>query len=299
MKVNLFVFLLLLLPLENFAKEAMPSEIHQHNYSIGLREFEDEREFNRAGTDIDEIKLIGTEGSLIYKYKFNKNILLGAEVLYLIDGRFREEYKEELDYIEDRKVFANGFQEPAFIIDYWKKSHTKDFYHGLNFFYRPKIATPSIENYGNGRHELKVTYFYKYSKNRFTLDGEVYSYMYGRKKVKLSPGTVERTGGYTEITVGAMVGYRFAKVHPKFRFAYSSTTDFNTKNKYFERKSDKGFGIIAEFQLDYYTADSKWINLTVHSDTKKFNSIEEDVSRDISYELESRYIKLSYNFGLN
>lgn len=263
--------------------------------------FEDEREYNRNGVDIDEVKLKGTTARLEYSRFYSQKLYYQLGLEYLFDGYYQEEYKEELDFINDAQTDVKGVREPDLTLFY--ALDTTDYTnltHAIRFYYRPKIFTSKASRYSSGGGDIEFAYYYNTWIDNFTIEGDIYSRIHGKRESRSIGQIEESTSAYTEVGLNISGSYRLGNFVPGLNFGYASTTEYKSRNKFFKRDSDKGFGVNVEVSLAYSFSEAQQVEFSFYSRSFQFNSIEEEEQEtDIAYELERRHISLAYTMELD
>ncbi|MDD0854865.1 hypothetical protein HBN50_17305 [Halobacteriovorax sp. GB3] len=274
-----------------------PSEGKQQ-FSISAFGYEEEREFERDSAVVEELNYEGGGIKIGYGYFIKGKYFLGLEFDYLIKGEYQERFSEDLESLPDGTINVHGFREPTLIFrNYFEHSMDQHYFHGLHFTYNPKIFNAHQSNYASGRHEASLGYWFSYRRPSFEFAGEIYTKVYGRKRVDRRLGGQEITGNFSEVGIDLKPG--FITKHFAFHLlgGTSNTTDYNTRNKDFARLSDKGFTIYGGLSLTYGNPQFK-IVLESIAKSYVFNSIEEDLSREVDFEYETKYttLKLEWLF---
>lgn len=260
--------------------------------STGLHS--EEKTYEKDFTTIDSAKQDGNLQSVTFKSALNKNISYGVEIEGLIDGTYEESYSGSLDFIQDKHVPSKGIKEPVFQFYYWFDSELTFFNHAFFSSFRPKLIEPKAHEFYAGRNEFKLSYLYRFRRNYYEVSGEIFSMVYGKKEVRLDTGAEDEIESFTEVGVKFTPGLIFENVSIHLLSSYSSTTDYNTKNQHFERNSDKGYAVEIGGKINWTFSNGQGISFSYLERESYYNSIEEDKTRVVEYEIDSEEYLLSW-----
>ncbi len=247
--------------------------------------------------DLQVIDLTNQEGyvqTLNYKKATNDRLMYEIEIQALISGKYNENYSGSLNFISDKKVQSYGIKEPIGKFYYWFPSSIKNFDQALFASYRPKLYEPKAHQFFNGRHEITLSYLYKYQENIFEVSGEVFSTIFGKKEVRLDSGAEDTIDSFTEVGLKFTPGIILETFSIHLLSSYSSMTDYNTRNQFFERYSDKGYAVEIGGKINWKMLKNQGLSFSYLERESYFNSIEEDLSRNIEFEIDSEEYKLSW-----
>jgi len=256
--------------------------------------WEDEKTYEKDSDIIDMSEQKGYVQTLNYKKAFSNQFTFSIELQLLVDGTYSENYSGSLSHIPDKKQSSHGPREPLFKGYYWLDYPGKEFKHAFLFSLRPKIIEPKAHEFFTGRNELSFSYLYRYQRSNFEVAGDIYSTIFGKKEVRLDSGAEDTIEAFTEVGLRFNPGLIFERFSIHVLSAYSSMTDYNTKNSYFSRYSDKGYAVEIGIKINYKISNSQGISWFYLNRESYFNSIEEDLSRAIEYEIDSDEHRLSW-----
>ncbi|WP_155897052.1 hypothetical protein [Bacteriovorax sp. BSW11_IV] len=264
---------------------------------IGAFNLENEREFEKGEDIIENLTLSGTGLNFLYGHYLSEKDYLEISISALA-GKYEEVYSHELAYLgnRDNKVF--GVREP--VITYLRKFNTVDdhhYNHGLKIAYSPSFNMAKQTNFMRGHHELEINYWFSYRRKNYEMAGQLYSRYFTEKKIELSDMGSERSSPYSEVGIELMPAFIYNEFAIRAIGGTGNTTDYNTKNDQIERKSDKGFSVYGGGSLEYDNEDFA-ANLTFIASSYVFNSIDEDMARDVDFEFENREISLNFLWRL-
>lgn len=262
--------------------------------SFGAFNIENEREFEKGEDIIESITLSGNGVSSSYGVFTSSKDYLQISLDALIDGKYEEAYSYELSYLGNRENKVRGVREPE--LSYMRAFPTINdvhYFHGFKVSYRPSFNLAKQTNYLRGSHELELSYWFSYRRKNYELAGMLYSKYSSEKKIQLAEFGEERASPYSEVGIELMPTFIFD--HFAFRLigGTGNTTDYNTKNDEFKRESDKGFSVYGGASLEYDQEDFAVIAKIIAT-SYVFNSIDEDLTRDVDFEFENRTINLDF-----
>lgn len=262
--------------------------------AVSLQRSSTAREYELNHKIIDEIT--STDYFTVLKAKRS----LGISNLYLIvdfpihiSGEYEEFYDSKDDFKHDKKVNYKSFREPSIHLEYWfKHSLASNFFHALDLSYTPKFYRPSVYQFGNGRHEVKINYHYLTVYKTFFVEGNIYSKVFGRKETILTDRSIEFTPAYTEVVTNFGVGYFSSRFLVSGLVGYGQTTNFSNKSKNLTHESDKGFVLQYLVTMQYQVKSDLVFRMEYEATSKIFNTINEDLSKDIDFENETSNLQL-------
>ncbi len=253
-------------------------EIEYEQNKIVIDEMEKESEYFKVG---------------LYK-EIIKNSYFSIEQSLIYNGKYEEFHRNRFENKNNRKYSITSFHEPKISLSHWFEHEMRmNYYHSAYISYTPKLYRPKIIEFGNGRHQVRIGYNFLNQYKKYWIEGDIYTEVFGRKKLILSENTLEITPAYTEFGVNMKFGYFTDSFRTFFQFGFGQTTNYSSKSKYITRESDKGFVTNLGFGVNL-KVDELWsIDFYGQSITKVFNSIEEDHSQEIDFEFESIRLDLS------
>ncbi len=297
------IIILLLACISSYSSELLhyypKIEGGKHLVSTSLISLYSERAYDLSDETIDSISTDGGILGVQYLKALSDNLSFSIELEYMFIGEYEEEFSGDLSHIPNKSAGSDGVREPKASLTYWFDHNLdKRFHHALNLSYRPKILTPDANHYAAGRNELQGNYIYSFRMNHFDISGSLFTHIYGKKEIKLPGGIEDKIGSYSEAGLTLSPGYLFESWALYLVGGYSSTTDYNTNNSLYERKSDKGFSYLLGLNLRYASSANTIVEFSFNTKETVFNSIEEDVTRDIEYEIEDRKMTLKLWYEL-
>lgn len=262
--------------------------------SVGAFNIENEREFEKGEDIIESITLSGNGVRSSFGIFTSAKNYFEVSVEALADGKYEEVYAHELSYLGNRDNKVKGIREPEIV--FMRSFPTIDdvnYYHGFKGTYRPSFNLAKQSNYLRSGHELEFSYWFSYRQKYYEFAGMLYSKYSSEQKVKLSEFGEERASPYSEVGIELMPTFIYNNYAIRFIGGTGNTTDYNTKNNEFERKSDKGFSVYGGVSLEY-DRDDFAVNAKFIATSYVFNSIDEDLTRDVDFEFENRLINLDF-----
>ncbi|WP_372655272.1 hypothetical protein [Halobacteriovorax sp.] len=247
--------------------------------------------------DAQLLDLTNQEGylqTINYQKAFSDRLSYEIEFKVLVAGEYTETYSGNLSYIEDKRDNSHGASEPTFKAYYWFNDPRENFHHALFASLRPKLVEPKAHQFYNGRNEIKLSYLYLYQHKHIEVSGEIFSTLFGKKEIVLDSGAEDTIESFTEVGFRFNPGIILEKFSLHLLSSYSSMTDYNTSNKYFERNSDKGYAVEIGARANWKYSKNKGLTFSYLERESYFNSIEEDVSRNIEFEIDSEEYMLSW-----
>lgn len=247
--------------------------------------------------DTQVLDLTNQEGFLQtvnYQKAHSDRFSYEVELSVLVAGKYNETYSGSLSYLEDKKDNSHGPREPIFKSYYWFNQPREKFHHALFASLRPKLIEPKAHQFYSGRNELTLSYLYIYQHKNIEISGALFSTLYGKKEIVLDSGAEDTIESFTEVGFKFNPGIILQNFSLHLLSTYSSMTDYNTRNKYFERNSDKGYAVEIGARANWKYSKNKGLTLSYLERESYFNSIEEDVSRNIEFEIDSEEVKLSW-----
>lgn len=261
-------------------------------FSTGV--YDEDKSYEKSQKVIDLTLAEGFVQGIEYQKAFTEKLIFQIQFEAMIDGRYSETYAEELSFIPDKNESSHGLKEPLFTLYYWFNSSDSNFNHALRSSLRPKLVEPKAHEFYNGRNEFTLSYLYRYRTGLFEVAGEIYSTIYGKKEIRLDSGPEDIIESYTEVGLRFYPGIIYKNFSVHLLSAYASTTDYNTTNASFNRYSDKGYLVDIGTEVKWAFSKNQGISWYYLNKESYFNSIEEDSSRDIEYEIDSDEHKLSW-----
>lgn len=260
--------------------------------STGL--YTEEKTYEKDFTTIDSAKQDGYLQSITFKSAVNKNISYAIELEGLIDGTYEENYSGSLSFIQDKHVPSKGLREPLLQFYYWFDSELTSFNHAFFSSFRPKLIEPKAHEFYAGRNELTLSYLYKFKRSYYEVSGELFSTVYGKKEVRLDTGAEDEIQSFTEVGLKFTPGLIFESASIHLLSSYSSMTDYNTRNQHFERNSDKGYAVEIGGKVNWNFTKGQGVSFSYLERESYYNSIEDDRTRVVEYEIDSEEYLLSW-----
>ncbi len=154
---------------------------------------------------------------------------------------------------------------------------------------RGSLQTPKETNLSYGGFDFNMSLSWSHQHKSHYFNGNIKSEIIGRKKTKLINGNKEVTDAYS--VLGAQVGYVYTTsgINPfglSFEPHFYHTTDYNTRNPYFNRITDKGFIWGAKIKLIKTLNQNFDLYLTHMRESYMFNVVDSSVSGEVDYEIE-------------
>lgn len=255
----------------------------------------DAREFENNHKVIDEIKTVDYGVSIGAKFLLPLyNTYFQFQLPFFFKGDYSEFYDSGSDFKHEKDIKASSFKEPSFRLDHWfEHQMSKDFFHALEISYTPKLYRPSVYQFGNGRHEIKINYHYLNYFDKYFLEGNIYTKVFGRKKLILTDSEIEVTPAYTEVATNLGVGFYNRAWIIAASVTYGQTTDYSNKSKNLTHESDKGFVLNYNLRILRHLSADFDLEAKYSAFSKIFNTINEDTSKDIDFEKETSELELS------
>jgi len=152
-----------------------------------------------------------------------------------------------------------------------------------------------------GGRDLFVEYRYTHFYDDGFLHGTVFSHYYGKKHF-YQPG--ENTHSTSEATteVGFTVG-RVWKLFEQWRIRSSAKfglgSDYVVQNPSVRKSADKGHHWGGEFEFGRYFGPNFFLSMAGRSETRIYNADNEDINRNIDYEVEDNAFSLNLKWELH
>lgn len=287
-----FLFLAFIYSFNSFA-EFCPEKYCRDFWFTKIATSESEREFEYNHEVEDDIT--DSRHSLILG--INKHIAYDTFISFEMGlfhiGENDEFYKNEQKQLNDKKFNFESLREPTVEVSHWfDHRFGKSFSHGMFLTYTPKLYRPSVYDFGSGRHQIKVNYKYLHHLKTIYIEGNIATELFGRKKLILSDGNIEVTPAYTEVNTTLGAGYENQFLDILLYVGYGQTTNYSNKSAHLTRQSDKGFVTIIGFDFEFYKNRDYQIVINGLAKTKVFNAINEDLNKDVDYELEESNLSI-------
>lgn len=280
----------------SFVSAANCPDVYCKNYVLAsLIRNTDAREFEEGHKILDEIKVVDYGASLGGNFLLPLyNTYFQFQMPFFFKGDYSEYYDTGADFEHGKDVKASSFKEPSFRLDHWfEHQMSKDFFHALEISYTPKFYRPSVYQFGNGRHEIKINYHYLNYFDKYFLEGNIYTKIFGRKKLILTDSEIEVTPAYTEVATNLGLGFYNKNWIISASVTYGQSTNFSNKSKNLTHESDKGFVINYNLRMLRHLNENFDLEAKYSATSKIFNAINEDTSKDIDFEKESSELELS------
>ncbi|GEM_PF-4063803 len=261
-------------------------------FSSGL--YSQEKTYEKDSQVIDLTNQEGYLQKFTYQKAHSDRFSYEIEFSVLVAGKYNETYSGDLSFIDDKKHSSYGLREPLFKSYYWLESPKANFNHILFASFRPKLTEPKAHEFYSGRNEITLSYLYIYQDKHFEVSGELFSTLYGKKEIVLDSGAEDTIESFTEVGLKFNPGIILDNFSIHILSTYSSMTDYNTANKDFQRSSDKGYAVEIGVRTNWKYSKNKGLTFSYLERETYFNSIEEDITRNIEYEDDSEEYMLSW-----
>lgn len=149
-----------------------------------------------------------------------------------------------------------------------------------------------------GGHDVFLEYRFSHQYGSDALYGALFSHYYGKKDF-FQPGDprVSTSEPYTE--VGIKLGYLWRPLE-KWSFFVDGTfglsSDFEVRTPEVQRYADKGYLIFIGAGLNYFYSNNVFFTFHSWRGSRVYNATQEDLSRNIDYEIEDDFYLFSVSF---
>ncbi|EQC46264.1 phenol degradation protein [Bacteriovorax sp. Seq25_V] len=254
----------------------------------------EEIEYEKNKVVVDEIEKESEFLKVGLKKNLFLNTYLSVEQALIYNGKYEEFHLNMPVKKNNRKYSLTSYQEPTISLAHWFEHNMREnYFHSLYATYRPKFYRPKIIEFGNGRHQVRLGYNFLHVFKKYWVEGDIYTELFGRKKLILTDTSIEVTPAYTEFGVNFKLGYFKEKWRSFLQLGFGQTTNYSSKSDFIERDSDKGFVTNIGLGYNYSFAPSWNIDFRGEAITKVFNAKEEDHSAEVDFEYEAVNASLS------
>lgn len=251
-----------------------------------------EREFESSVRVIDETYSSTLVSSIdLYNKSLINGLQVGIGASFLKDSKNVNKFDTNLSMSnsrsEEKNYLGNSFIE---VLKEVGSSLNED-KHFLKFKYITPFGTKE-HLFLEERNIIQLSYLFKsIVRKKWKITTEIYARYFGEIKTKKKAIGEEKRESFSE------VGFNF---HPSFRkgkfslvpnLGFSFTTDYNTRNQFFTRITDKGFSYSGGLEVQYL-AKKYTLSLEYFSSSYVFNTVSDDPSQDIDNEFEKRTVRL-------
>lgn len=150
-----------------------------------------------------------------------------------------------------------------------------------------------------GGHDVFLEYRFSHQYDSGSLYGVLFSHYFGKKNF-YQPGDPRPSLSQAYTEVGLKMGYLY-KVHSKWSFFADATfglsSDYVVQTPEVQRFADKGYLIFASVGVNYFWKRNCFLKFETWRGSRVYNANEEDINRNIEYEIEDDFYLFTLNFA--
>ncbi len=150
-----------------------------------------------------------------------------------------------------------------------------------------------------GGHDVFLEYRFSHQYGSDSLYGEIFSHYYGKKNF-YQPGDPRKSVSEAYTEVGLKLGYLY-RLNESFSFfadgTFGLSSDYIVQTPEVQRFADKGYLLFANVGLNYFWNKNCFLKLETWRGSRIYNATQEDLNRDIEYEIEDDFYLMTLNFA--
>lgn len=150
-----------------------------------------------------------------------------------------------------------------------------------------------------GGHDIFLEYRFSHQYEEGALYGVIFSHYFGKKDF-FQPGDPRPSVSEAYTEVGLKIGYLY-KIHRKWSLfadvTFGLSSDYVVRTPELQRFADKGYLYFGGIGANYFWKENCFIKLQTWRGSRVYNATQEDLNRNIDYEIEDDFYSISFNFA--
>lgn len=194
---------------------------------------------------------------------------------------------------------AQGILDPEVFFIYEFRSEKRSWNQQLYLSGNPFDIKEKPRKIFRGGHDVFLEYRFGHDYSNGALYGQLFSHYFGKKRF-FQPGDPRPSVSEAYTEVGLKLGYLF-KVHPKFSFfidaSFGLSSDYIVRTPEVQRFADKGYLYFGSAGMNYFLEKNIFFKLETWRGSRVYNATQEDLNRNIEYEIEDDFYLMSINIA--
>lgn len=254
-----------------------------------------EKEYENSQRIIDTTFSKGFMATFDYRYGLSfADIQINTRVSYLYSGESSASFDRDLGLKKTERDGIRFITNPTIELMKKFKNITPFVEHFLKIGFTASIKSDEHQVL-NDRNSYTLNYIFSHATEDIIWAGEIFTNYFAEVESYNSTVGVEKRSAFTEVGFTLYPSFLFGSFTFIPLAGYSSTTDYDTDNRFFSRLSDKGFSYFAGLEFRYATK-SLLLSLEYKVSSMVFNSISDDLDRKLDNEIESS--SLAFSLGV-
>ncbi len=150
-----------------------------------------------------------------------------------------------------------------------------------------------------GGHDIFLEYRFSHRYDSGALYGHIFSHYFGKKRF-FQPGDPRPSISEAYTEVGLKVGYLW-KLHKRWSLfaegTFGLSSDYIVRTPEVERFADKGYLLFGALGVNYFLSEKCFVTVKGWRGSRIYNATQEDLSRNIDYEIEDDFFLLSFSYA--
>jgi hypothetical protein len=150
-----------------------------------------------------------------------------------------------------------------------------------------------------GGHDFLIEYRFSHQYDIGALYSSLFSQYFGKKDFFL-PGDPRPSVSEAYTEVGILLGFLY-RHSDKWSFTFDGTfalsSDYVVRTPELTRYADKGFLLYGSLSAMYFVQDNSFIKFKTWAGSRVYNATQEELNRDIDYEIEDLFYLISYVYN--